>query len=249
MRGLFVTGTDTGVGKTFVACALARGLRAAGIDVGVMKPIETGVPAAGPQDARALRLAAGVDDPLDLICPVQLALPASPEAAGRAAGRSVSLAPIFEAHEALSRRHAFLLVEGAGGLLVPIDAATDMADLARAFALPLLLVARANLGTVNHTRLSLEAAERRGLEVFGVVVSHASADLPEGDRLNLEGLRERLGERLLVELPHGGSGPGGPGPEPSASGQRTAAADPAITALARRLVMAHAHVHREESVQ
>ena len=97
MRGLFITGTDTGVGKTFVSCALARGLRAAGVDVGVMKPIETGVPAEGPEDARALRLAAGVDDPLDLICPVRFPLPASPEAAARAEGQTVSLAPIHDA--------------------------------------------------------------------------------------------------------------------------------------------------------
>jgi dethiobiotin synthetase len=224
MRGLFVTGTDTGVGKTFVTTALARGLRAAGVDVGVMKPIETGVPAAGPEDARALRLAAGVDDPLERICPVQFSLPASPEAAARAESRTVPLAAIHEAFESLARRHAFMLVEGAGGLLVPIDEATDMADLVRAFDLPLLVVARANLGTVNHTRLSLEAAERRGLEVFGVVISHATAELPEGDRRNLEGLRERLGERLLAELPHRAAG-----------GEAPTRDDPAITALARRL--------------
>ena len=221
MRGLFVTGTDTGVGKTFVTTALARALRTAGVDVGVMKPIETGVPAAGPEDARALRLAAGVDDPLERICPVQLSLPASPEAAARAEGRTVPMAAIHEAFEFLARRRAFMLVEGAGGLLVPIDAATDMADLARAFGLPLLLVARANLGTVNHTRLSLEAAERRGVEVFGVVLSHATAELPEGDLRNLEALRERLGELLLVELPHRAAG--------------TDEDDPAIAALARRL--------------
>ncbi len=200
MRGLFVSGTDTGVGKTFVSCALARGLRAAGIDVGVMKPIETGVPTEGPEDARALRLAAGVDDPLDLICPVRFSLPASPEAAARAEGRTASLTSIRDAFDSLARRHRFMLVEGAGGLLVPIDAHTDMADLARELDLPVLLVARAGLGTVNHTRLSLEAAEIRGLNVFGVVISHSAADEPEGDRRNLDGLRERLGERLVFEL-------------------------------------------------
>lgn len=223
MRGLFVTGTDTGVGKTFVTTALARGLRAAGIDVGVMKPIETGVPAAGPEDARALRIAAGVDDTLEQICPVRFSLPASPEAAARAENQPVPMAAIHEAFEVLARRHALMLVEGAGGLLVPIDGATDMADLARAFGLPLLLVARANLGTVNHTRLSLEAAEARGLEVFGVVLSHATAELPEGDRRNLEGLRERLGGRLLAELPHRVAG-------------LAEDDDPAIAAIAGRIV-------------
>ena len=202
MRGLFVTGTDTGVGKTFVACALARGLRAVGIDVGVMKPIETGVPSTGPEDARALQSAAGVEDPLELICPVRFSLPASPEAAARAEGRSVSRADLRKAFEVLARRHEFMLVEGAGGLLVPLDREHDMADLARELDLPLLVVARARLGTVNHTRLTLEVAEARGLEVFGVVISHASADETEGERRNLEGLRSRLGTRLVLELPH-----------------------------------------------
>ncbi len=208
MRGLFVTGTDTGVGKTFVTTALARALRAAGVDVGVMKPIETGVPAEGPEDARALRIAAGVDDPLELVCPVRFALPASPEAAAKAEHRTVPLAAIRDAHQTLARRHAFLLVEGAGGLLVPIDAETDMADLARDFALPLLVVARPALGTVNHTRLTLEAARARGLPVLGVVISHASpaAAASEGDRRNLEGLVERLGDELLGEVGYAPAG-------------------------------------------
>ncbi len=202
MRGLFVTGTDTGVGKTYVTCALARGLRAAGVDVGVMKPIETGVPPTGPEDARALQRASGVEDPLELICPVRFSLPASPEAAAQAEGRSVSRADLRKAFEFLARRHEFMLVEGAGGLLVPLDPHHDMADLVRELDLPLLVVARGRLGTVNHTRLTLEVAETRGLEVFGVVISHASADETEGERRNLEGLRSRLGARLVLELPH-----------------------------------------------
>lgn len=228
MRGLFVTGTDTGVGKTFVTTALARGLRAAGIDVGVMKPIETGVPPDGPEDARALRRAAAVDDPLELVCPVRFALPASPEAAARAESRTVPLAAIRDAYATLAGRHAFMLVEGAGGLLVPIDGATDMADLARELGLPLLLVARAGLGTVNHTRLSLEAAAARGLEVFGVAISHSTAEESEGDRLNLDGLRTRLGERLVLELAYRASGT-------QRSGDGFADGDPAIAALADRL--------------
>ena len=229
MRGLFITGTDTGVGKTFVSCALARGLRAAGVDVGVMKPIETGVPAEGPEDARALRLAAGVEDPLDLICPVRFSLPASPEAAARAEGQTVTLAPIHDAFDSLARRHRFMLVEGAGGLLVPIDVHTDMADLARRLDLPLLLVARAGLGTVNHTRLTLEAAEARGLEVFGVVISHSAAEESEGDRRNLEGLRERLGELLVLELAYRA-------PVKRRSDGGDAVDDPAIATLVERLV-------------
>lgn len=201
MRGLFVSGTDTNVGKTLVACALARGLRAAGVDVGVMKPAETGVPGSGPLDANALRLAAGVDDPIELVCPQRFALPASPEVAACAEGRTVSLQAIREAWLRLSQRHAFMLVEGAGGLLVPLDRETDMADLARELALPVLLVTRARLGTINHTRLCLEAAAARGLEVFGVVVSHADGALSPADAANLASLRQRLGGLLVGEVP------------------------------------------------
>ncbi|HKK52634.1 MAG TPA: dethiobiotin synthase [Myxococcota bacterium] len=206
MRGLFVTGTDTGVGKTRVGCALARGLREAGVDVGVMKPAETGVPATGPEDANALRAAAGVDDPIELICPLRFALPAAPEVAARAEDREAPLGPVHEAFETLSSRHAFMLVEGAGGLLVPFDAQTDMSDLARALDLPVLIVARAALGTINHTRLTLEAAEARGLDVLGVVISHADGPLSDADALNLEFLRRFLGPRRIGELLPAGIG-------------------------------------------
>ncbi|MEN8182011.1 MAG: dethiobiotin synthase, partial [Myxococcota bacterium] len=137
-RGLFVTGTDTGVGKTLVACALVRELRRRGHDVGAMKPVETGVGTEGPLDARALRAAAGDGDPLELVCPERFSLPAAPTAAARRAGREVSLEAIGRAFRTLSERHALLIVEGAGGLLVPLNAKTTMADLARALRLPLL---------------------------------------------------------------------------------------------------------------
>jgi len=166
-----------------------------------MKPVETGVPRSGPEDARALRLAAGVDDALEEICPQRFALPASPEVAARAEGRSVSLDAIRSAWSGLARRRELMLVEGAGGLLVPLDARTDMADLARELALPLLVVARARLGTINHTRLTLEAAAARGVELFGVVISHADGELGDADARNLASLRERLGTRLLAEVP------------------------------------------------
>ncbi|HEB89115.1 MAG TPA: dethiobiotin synthase, partial [Deltaproteobacteria bacterium] len=135
MAGLFITGTDTGVGKTFVSCALARGLRAAGIDVGVMKPVETGVGETGPEDARALIRAAAVDDDPELVCPLRFPLPAAPQAAalaesgGPETGQGQRETDVFvfpidrlvDAYATLSARHDFMLVEGAGGLLVPFD--------------------------------------------------------------------------------------------------------------------------------
>jgi len=199
--GYFVTGTDTGVGKTVVACALVRALRAAGRDVGVMKPAETGVGPDGPGDARALREAAGARDALDEVCPVQLALPAAPTVAAAAEGRPVDLPAIRKAWDVLRARHDTLVVEGAGGLLVPLAEGTTMADLARDLALPVLVVARASLGTINHTLLTLEAAERRGLPLAGVVVSHATGPLTDADAQNLAALRDALGARLVAEIP------------------------------------------------
>ena len=199
--GCFVTGTDTGVGKTRVACLLAAELRSRGLDVGVMKPIETGVGPEGPADALALRAAAGAADPLEEICPQRFALPAAPSAAAAAEGRSVELEAIRTAFERVGARHEWLLVEGAGGLLVPIAPGVTMAALAGLLALPLLVVARARLGTFNHTCLTLEAARARGLALAGVVVSHAEPALPDAERRNLDALRAELGELWLGEVP------------------------------------------------
>ena len=200
-RGFFVTGTDTGVGKTVVACTLVRRLRAAGRDVGVMKPAETGVGPDGPKDAIALREAAGVKDTLDEVCPVQLAVPAAPSVAADAEDRVIDVSHLRAGFEMLAARHECMVVEGAGGLLVPIVPGYTMADLANEIGLPLLVVARSALGTINHTLLTLEAAERRGLEVAGVVVSHATGVLSDADRMNLQALRASLGHRLVGEIP------------------------------------------------
>jgi len=198
---VFVTGTDTGVGKTLVACALLRALRSRGIDAGAMKPIETGVGPSGPADAVALRLAAGERDPLADVCPQPFALAAAPSAAARAEGRALDLAAIDAAYARLRARRSFLVVEGAGGLLVPIAAELSMADLALRFALPLLVVARAALGTINHTRLTLDAARARGLAVAGVVISYSGGALGAADRANLDELRGELGAALIGEIP------------------------------------------------
>ena len=157
-RGLFVTGTDTGVGKTLVACEITRRLRAVGEDVGVLKPVETGVGPEGPLDAQALQAAAGSREAIERICPQRFALPAAPTVAAAAEGRQVELSRVRESFAILAQRHDLMLVEGAGGLLAPAAEGVAMADLAGDLGLPLLLVTLAALGTINHTRLALEAA-------------------------------------------------------------------------------------------
>jgi dethiobiotin synthetase len=199
--GCFVTGTDTGVGKTVVACAILRALRARGVGAAGFKPIETGVGDAGPLDAQALREAAGGDDDLDLVCPQRFALAAAPAVAAAAAGVEVDVAALDAGFRALRARHAFVVAEGAGGLLVPVAVDLTMADLAARWSLPLVVVARASLGTLNHTRLTLEAAAGRGLEVRGLVISHPGGPLSRADALNLAPLLASPGAPLLGVVP------------------------------------------------
>ncbi len=214
MAGIFITGTDTGVGKTVAAAALGLALREAGVNVGVMKPIETGAPlVAGRrrgEDAAVLHRLLAPGDPIEDVNPIALAIPAAPAAAARHAGATIDLRLIREAYARLEARHDVVLIEGAGGLLVPIDAKTTMADLARTLGCPLIVVARQRLGTINHTLLTLREAERSGLRILGVVLNGPDSSgepLSEADPLNLQELRDRLDVPVLAELPRAQLGP------------------------------------------
>ena len=178
MRGLFVTATDTGVGKTEVACALLANARARGLDAVGMKPAQSGVGPGEPSDAARLLAACGGAEPLAAICPYTFAAPLAPAVAARVEGREISFARILDAARALAARHEAVLVEGAGGLLVPLTDRETYAELASALGLPVLVVARAGLGTVNHTALTVEALRRRGLAVAGIVLNRTA---PEDD--------------------------------------------------------------------
>lgn len=200
-HGIFITGTDTGVGKTFVGCLLLELSRARGISWGVMKPVETGVDEDGPQDAQRLRSAALSRDSLEEICPQQFSMPAAPNVAAAAEQTSVQIPTIEEAWRQLKEKHPLLLVEGAGGLRVPLDEKSDMGDLAQRFQYPLLLVVRGRLGTLNHTRLTLDNARQRKIPVLGVIISHGDGPPSAADEANLSCLREELGALLVGELP------------------------------------------------
>jgi dethiobiotin synthetase len=201
MPGVFISGTDTGVGKTRVGCELVHALRARGIRVGVMKPVETGVEEAGPLDALALARAANRADALAEISPLRFALPAAPSVAAKAEGQTIDIDQLLKGFETLKGNCEWLLVEGAGGLRVPVAPGCDMIDLAERIALPILIVARASLGTINHTLLSLDAIEERGLPLAGVVISYPGGPVSPPDRANLSALIETLGDRLLGVLP------------------------------------------------
>jgi dethiobiotin synthetase len=207
LRGFFITGTDTGVGKTVAGCAIASALRSADETVRVMKPVETGVGPAGPLDAIALSSAAGNPDPLSDVCPQRFEMPAAPNVAARAEGREVELGQVRSAWDRISGRGGISVVEAAGGLLAPLTDDLTMADLGRELALPFIVVARGALGTINHTLLTLAEIERQALPLAGVIVSIGAAALSQADAANLAFLRRTLGSRLLAEIPPAAENP------------------------------------------
>jgi dethiobiotin synthetase len=175
---LFVTGTDTGVGKTLVAAALARYASRLGLRVGVMKPCETGVddPAELGADGKLLRWAADSEDDHTLISPYRLTAPLSPAQAAERAGVTIDPGEIVRACTEVAKGKDLLVVEGAGGLMVPIRGGYLMADLARQLQLPLLVVCRPNLGTINHTLLTIFAARCMELPVAGFLVNRMPSE-------------------------------------------------------------------------
>jgi len=204
--GLFVTGTDTGVGKTLITGLLAAGLKARGVDVGVMKPLETGCAAdegdMRPEDALYLRQMAGVQDELDLICPYRLRDPLAPGVAAEEEGREIDLVVIRKAYRELARRHQFLLVESAGGLLVPLGGDLLTPHLMKVLDLPVLVVARNRLGAVNHTLLTVNEARRWGLTVAGVLLNRCEAQPDLSVQTNARVLKKFLSVPLWGEMPY-----------------------------------------------
>lgn len=204
-RGLFVTGTDTGVGKTFVAACLAAALRERGFRVGVMKPVETGcVLSRGrriPRDGLVLKRAAAAAEPIELIVPYRLKAPLAPLAAAAMEGIRIRPDRLERAYERVVSRCSFTLVEGAGGVLVPITDRLFMADLIARFALPALVVARAGLGTLNHTLLTVSFLQGRGLPVAGVVLNDVDGKKDLSKKANAALLRQRLRVPILGQIP------------------------------------------------
>jgi dethiobiotin synthetase len=206
MHGLFFTGTDTGVGKTYVTAAVARLLRRQGRPVRVCKPVATGAEWRDgrwlAEDTRLLAEAAGNTD-LDRVTPWAFPEPAAPPVAARCAGTRLSLDALASAVRDCYVEGEALLVEGVGGLLCPLTDQETVADLVKKLSsLRLVLVARRSLGTLNHTLLTLEVARTRGLAVAGVVVSETAPIRGLAERTNIDELRDRIGASLLAVVPH-----------------------------------------------
>jgi len=199
--GLFVTGTDTGVGKTMVARALLHCARRRGLRPVPFKPVETGCDPE-PEDARALWEAAGQPIPLAAVCPFALRMPAAPLLAAQEQGIAISVDDLVRRATHAAAGGDFLLVEGAGGLLVPYAPGATAADLAARLALPILIVARTALGTVNHTALTVREAARAGLEIAGLILSRATTDAGPQERGNDALIAATCGVTPLGTLPY-----------------------------------------------
>ncbi len=187
MGAVLITGTDTGVGKTFITYNLARALIDKGVKVGCFKPIETYVRDV-PEDGATLSDATG--QPVDEIVPVRYSLPLSPYAAKIEEGRDFSLEELRDRFEGLKSKYDILLVEGAGGIAVPIKGRYTYADLAKDWGLPIVIVARAGLGTLNHTFLTWHYAKSIGLEILGIVLNGFTG----------EDVSERTNPRIVFEM-------------------------------------------------
>ena len=184
-NGIFITGTDTGVGKTMIAGALARLLQSFGMPVGVMKPIETGCGAKRiPQDAVYLKKAAKVTDALSEIAPYCFCDPIAPWPASLREEKKIELTTILTQYESLLKKHSFMIVEGAGGLRVPITENKDMLHLISEMNLPVLLVAKSGLGTLNHIRLTIEAGRQHGIFFAGIILNQTKRYQTLADQTN-----------------------------------------------------------------
>jgi dethiobiotin synthetase len=203
MIRLGVTGTDTGVGKTVVSTVLLRLMRARGLRVAGMKPVETGVSPDDPaSDAARLRDAAGEDDAMDLVRPLLLKEPLAPWVASARGGTQVDLDALDAAFRTLSQDRDAILVEGAGGLLVPLTRDIAYDGLFVQWDLDLVVVAGNRLGAINHTLLTVRAAHDAGLRVRGVVLNTVGPEPPRiAESTNLETLTELLAPVPVLHFP------------------------------------------------
>ena len=198
MRGLFVTGTDTGVGKTVVSAAIVAALRARRVNVKPLKPVITGLDEPGPHDHELLAHAAGCA-PEDVKV-LGYGPPVSPHLAAELAGKPISCSELEAAVRAAAESADAVIVEGVGGLLVPLSDGCDVRTLASALALPVVVAARPGLGTINHTLLTIAAADAAGLDVVAVVLT-PWPDAPGAVERSNEETLGRLGRVGIATLP------------------------------------------------
>jgi len=175
VNAYFITGTDTGVGKTSITAGLAGSMHKLGIDVGIMKPIATGYPnktGFKSSDVAKLVEAVSIKDPENLINPVFLSLPTSPFDATKLLGLSIDMPLIFEQFKKLLVLHKVLLVEGIGGIMTPITKNFFVADMIKQMGIDTIIVTRATIGTLNHTVMTCKMCKDYGIKIRGIVINN-----------------------------------------------------------------------------
>ncbi|MDD5771963.1 MAG: dethiobiotin synthase [bacterium] len=202
MRGIFITGTDTGVGKTIISAAIACGLKEKGINVGIMKPVGSGGKKRGnhfvSNDALILKKAAGVSDPLELINPICFKTQIAPYPASLIEKREINLNKIYSSYEKLCKKHEFMVVEGIGGVLVPIKKNYFVIDLIKKLGLSVIVVCRPGLGTINHTLLTINALLSNKIKIICLVFNKTSPDMEDlSEKSNLEIIKKLSGIRVI----------------------------------------------------
>ncbi|WP_068774934.1 dethiobiotin synthase [Paenibacillus sp. FJAT-26967] len=203
--GLFITGTDTGVGKTIVTAALAAALRAEGIHAGIWKPVQSGAQlGSGATDAERLLRYTGIPERPETVALFSFAAPLAPLIAARQANISVTLKDLVSAGKTAARGYETLIVEGAGGAAVPLTEDCLTADLILELGLPALIVARSGMGTVNHTALTAFFLQQRKIPVIGVIMNDGTGDGLDQDpsvATNVELIEHISGHRVLGRFP------------------------------------------------
>ena len=206
-----IAGTDTGVGKTFVGCGLAVALRHRGLKVAPFKPAESGCEfgsqphALVPSDAQKLRYASQCEAPLETICPYRFRAPVAPWVAAESTAEPIRVDRLQQCYQELAFSHNWVLVETAGGILVPLTEHFHYADLARLLHLPVLLVAASRLGVINQVRLTLEYLGNSGIPIIGCVLNHPLSDQTPAVASNSKTLR-RLVRHPLYLVEHAADG-------------------------------------------
>jgi dethiobiotin synthetase len=205
-KSIFITGTDTGVGKTTVTCGIASALSRRGYQVGVFKPAETGCQHAAdgslqPADAARLKFFSGSELDLQAICPYTLHEALAPAVAAQRGGVRIDVEQLVHCHDAVASQHDVTLVEGAGGLLVPLTPELTFADLAARLRAPVLVVVASRLGAINHALLTMRYARFIGLQVLGYVINFLAGKTDLAADTNVGTLTEWLGPPLGI-VPH-----------------------------------------------
>lgn len=204
-KGLFITATDTGVGKTTIASGIARLLKSWKVNVGVMKPIATG----DRKDAQALIKAAGLKESLDTVNPQFFKAALAPDVSAGIERRKVDMDVIYKTYWVLHKKYGVMVVEGVGGVRVPLGENTSIVDMAQALGLPTLVIARATLGTINHTLLTLDALARLKVPVVGVLLNRGTGRTL-AEATNLDSLQNYTSVPVLghlKDLPQQGRNP------------------------------------------